>query len=349
MALRFHNGVCIMDFKAFDLVRQMAASHYLVRSLHVVAELGIADGIGEDATPIADIARRSGSNVDAISRALRLLSSRGIFEVSASTIRHTAASRFLRSDDPASLRPLVRMFGQTVQWQTAGNLKHSIITGDPAITQDDGGLWGYFARNPADARVFDAAMAAKASVQISDLLASHDFSQYRRVVDVGGGQGHFLRAVIERHQQVIGVLFDLPSVIAGAPQGNERLELVGGDFFEADLPAGDAVVMMEVLHDWNDEDCDKILQGARRAMAPESRLIIVEIELHTGNDPEWPKLLDIVMLGVFAARQRTNDEYRAMLTRNGFAVTSQISTPGELTVVTAQLTEADLGNHLDAR
>lgn len=328
-----------MDLIAFDMVRQLAASQYLVRCLHVVAELGIADEVGDQATPVLDIARRTGTDHDALTRALRLLSSRSVFDLSDGLVGHTAASRFLRSDDPASLRPLVRMFGQPVQWRTAGNLEHSIRTGRPAIDGTEGGLWGYFARNPDEARVFDAAMAAKATVQIADLLAAHDFSRYGRVVDIGGGQGHFLDALVRRHQQVTGVLFDLPDVIAGAARegrGQDRLELVAGDFFTSHLPSGDAMVLMEVLHDWDDAHCDRLLQRVRQAAGPATRLLIVEIELLPGNAPDWPKLLDLVMLGVFAAKQRTNAEYEAMLLRNGFAVTSQLSTPGELTLIEAR-------------
>jgi SAM-dependent methyltransferase len=327
-----------MDMQSFDLVRQLAASQYLVRALHVAAELGVADAIGEQAVPISDVANTVAADPDALHRILRLLASRGIFAVADGAVSHTAASRFLAASHPASLSALVRMFAQPIQWQTAGALMHSVKTGKAATDLTGTSLWDYFAGHPDEARVFDAAMAAKASVQIADLLAAHDFSRYSRVVDVGGGQGHFLRALLERHRQVAGVLFDLPPVIegvraAGAPAG---VHLQPGDFFTSPIPHGDAILLMEVLHDWDDEHCDQILQRVRQAATLDTRLVIAEIEMKPGNGPDWPKLLDIVMLGIFAARQRTNLEYAALLDRNGFAVVSQTSTPGELTVIEAR-------------
>lgn len=327
-----------MDMQSFDLVRQLAASQYLVRSLHVVAELGVADHVGEARTSIDQVARNVDANSDALMRILRLLSSRGIFEIANGDVLHTAASRLLQTDHPASLRPLVRMFAQPIQWQSAGQLMHSVKTGEVAIDPAEGSIWDYFSRNPEDARMFDAAMAAKASVQISDLLAAHDFTRYRKVIDIGGGKGHFLRALLDTSPVVEAVLFDLPAVIEGVRNAGvpERLNLMAGDFFASELPQGDAMVLMEVLHDWDDPHCDRILQSVKRAATSDTTLIVVEIEMVPGNAPDWPKLLDIVMLTHFAARQRTNFEYAILLERNGFEVIGQVSTPGELTILEAR-------------
>ena len=172
-------------------------------------------------------------------------------------------------------------------------------------------------------------MAAKSAVQIADVLDTHDFSQHQRIVDVGGGEGHLLRAIIAKHADVEGVLFDLPPVIEGARNAGplERLELAPGDFFEGSLPGGDVMILMEVLHDWDDAHCAMIIDAVQRAATEETKLLIIEIEMTEGKGPAWPKLLDVVMLGLFVARQRTNDEYRDLLDANGFAVVGQTSTP----------------------
>ncbi len=328
-----------MDMQAFDLVRQLSASQYLVRSLHVVAELGVADVVGDDVTPVGNVAIRVGADADALMRILRLLASRGVFFLDGDDVGHSEASRLLRSDHPASLNAFVRMFAQPIQWQTAGDLMYAVKTGRAASEHvfPHGGIWGYLDANPTEAVVFGQAMAEKSVAQIADILAAHDFSPYQRVVDIGGGQGHLLRAIIDRHPGVSGTLFDLPPVVDAARTAgpNERLSLAAGDFFETRLPSGDVVVLMEVLHDWDDARCDQILQAVRRVVQGDMTLLVIEIEMTEGTEPDWPKLLDVVMLGLFAARQRTNSEYETLLNANGFTVTAQTSTPTGMTIIEA--------------
>jgi SAM-dependent methyltransferase len=326
-----------MDLQAFDLVRQLSASHYLVRSLHVAAELGVADEIGTAPIQVSVIADKVGADADALSRMIRLLASRGIFRMDGGKVAHSPASEFLKSDHPASLRSFVRMFGQAIQWDSAGDLMHAARTGGAVATRvfPDGGLWGYFRAHPDEGRVFDEAMEAKSAAQIGDLLAAVDFGRFGTIADIGGGQGHLLRAILARHPAVTGIVFDLPPVAeAGRLAGsNERLRFVPGDFFTAPVPTGDAMILMEVLHDWDDASCAAILASVRRSAGPRTRLLVIEIEMTDGDGPDWPKLLDIVMLGVFAARQRTNAEYRTLLESNGFRVERQISTPAGMTVI----------------
>jgi 2-polyprenyl-3-methyl-5-hydroxy-6-metoxy-1,4-benzoquinol methylase len=328
-----------MDMRAFDLIQQLCASQYLVRSLHVVAELGVADAVGDGERSVAEIATHVGADPDALKRVLRLLESRGIFVLDGEVVSHSAASQFLRIDHPASLAAFARMFAQRLQWQSAEQLMHSVTTGESAadLVFPDGGPWGYLAANPDEGAVFGQAMAAKSAVQIADVLAAHDFSAYKRIVDVGAGEGHLLRAITSAHHGVTGVVFDLPAVVEAAkgPGTVQHLEFVAGDFFTTALPAGDAFILMEVLHDWDDDHCARILDTVRRAATPTTRLLVIEIEMTEDKGPAWPKLLDIVMLALFAARQRTNDEYRKLLAANGFSVMNQTSTPAGMTIIEA--------------
>lgn len=231
------------------------------------------------------------------------------------------------------------MFGQSVQWQSAGDLEHAVRTGQAVTTRifPQGGLWGYFEANPSEGRVFGEAMVAKSSVQIADVLAAHDFSKYRRILDVGGGTGHMLRAILDHNPAATGLLFDLPAVLDQARQAgaHDRMEFVPGDFFATTLPAADVAILMEVLHDWDDAKCAQILAAVRRSVGKTGRLLVIEIEMTTGPAPDWPKLLDIVMLALFAARQRTNAEYGRLLQANGFTVERQTSTPAGPTIIEA--------------
>ncbi len=328
-----------MDVQAFGLIQQLCASQYLVRSLHVVAELGVADAVGDGGRSVAEVADVVGADADALRRVLRLLESRDVFVLDGDVVGHSPASQFLRSDHPASLAPFARMFAQSLHWRSAEQLMHSVTTGASAadVAFPDGGPWGYWAANPEEGAVFGQAMAAKSAVQIADVLDAHDFAAYERIVDVGAGEGHLLRAITGSCPGVTGVVFDLPPVIEAARQAGslERLEFVAGDFFSTPLPSGDAVILMEVLHDWDDDHCATILHAVRTAATSTTKLLVVEIEMSDDKGPTWPKLLDIVMLAQFAARQRTNDEYRALLAASGFSVLEQTSTPAGMTIIEA--------------
>lgn len=329
-----------MDMQAFDLVRQLSASQYLVRSLHVVAELGVADVIGERPLPVAEVAARVGADADALGRVLRLLASRGIFTLEGDAVGHSDASGFLTTAHPASLRDLVLMFAQPIQWDMAGDLLHAVRTGEAVASRvhPNGGFWGYFEAHPEHGRGFAAAMTSKAVAQIAGIVATHDFARYGRVVDVGGSRGHMLRAVLARHPEVRGTVFDLPPVIeeARVAGSNDRLDFAAGDFFASDIPAGDCIMLMEILHDWDDAACHKILGAVRRAAKPETRLLVIETEVPEGNTPDWSKLLDIIMLAAFAAKQRTAAEYGALLAANGFALTGQADTGAGISIFEAR-------------
>ncbi|HEY0853734.1 MAG TPA: methyltransferase [Devosia sp.] len=328
-----------MDMAAFDQVRQLAASHYLVRALHVAAELDVAGRVGQGKRPVAALAEEADANADALGRLLRLLASRGIFVFDGTDVSNTPASELLASGHPASLRDFVLMFGQPIQWTMAGDLMHAVRSGEAVADRaHDGGLWSYFKDNPEYGRQFDGAMTAKSAAQIGGILATHDFSRYRRIVDVGGGRGHLLAAIRGRHPQLECVLFDLPQVIAAAEAEGAaaQLRLVGGDFFTNDLPAGDAIILQEILHDWDDAHCHRILAAARRALAPGQRLLVIETEVPPGDTPDWSKLLDVVMLAAFAARQRTADEYRTLLAAQGFRLLAGTDTGAGISIFEAE-------------
>lgn len=326
-----------MDAAAFDMVRQLAAGHYLVGTLHGVARLGVADRF-DGTIRVADLAAASGADPGALRRALRLLASRGIFVLAGEEVGHTEASRLLREDHPASLRPLVLMFAQEVQWQAAVALPECLATGEAATPRrHEGGLWGYYAGRPDEARIFDAAMRSKAVAQVAGILASYDFSLYPRIVDIGGGQGHLLRAILAREPAARGLLFDQPAVIeaARAAGGNDRLAFESGDFFRS-VPAGDLMILMEVIHDWDDAAAGRILRTVRAAAPADARLLVIETEVPEGNEPHWSKLLDLVMLAQFASLQRTREDYRRLLAANGFAVSGVVDTGADISIIEAR-------------
>ena len=249
---------------------QIATGHLLPRCLHIVAELGIADRLDETPMTARELAQASEVNADALERMLRLLAVAGIFEVRGNAWAHTDLSRVLCDDHPQSMRAFVRMIGDPLNWAAAGELGHTLRTGQTAVTKiAPEGMWAYLQPHAEAARIFDATMTAKSGAEIVALLPAFDFARYKTIADIGGGRGHILSAILAATPEAQGVLFDQPMVVA-AVSPVPRMRAQGGDFFRDALPATDAYILGNVVHDWADREAEAILRNVRRA-APKAR------------------------------------------------------------------------------
>lgn len=323
----------------FETLQSIALSYSLSRCLHLVADLGVADHLGdEEQRSAADLAAAMGTHPDALGRVLRLLAAHGIFELHGETVRHSPASQLLRTDHPQSMRAFVRLFGLPVMWTVYETFEQSVRTGIPSVSSVlPDGLFGYFARHPDAAAVFDEAMAGKAQGHVAGILAAYDFSHFKRIGDIGGGRGHLISAVLDAYPSTRGVLFDLPHVIAqSAGQSSDRLTLQAGDFFQDVLPTCDAYLLMEVIHDWSDDEAVAILGAIRRAAPTGATVLVIEQMIPDDSGPAWAKLLDIHMLALLGGRQRTREEYAALLERAGFAFDREVTVPGDLSILEAR-------------
>lgn len=299
----------------FELLQQSAGAFFLSRCLQLVAESGVADALGEEPARVSVLAEAAGVHAKALSRVLNLLAAHGIFEHRDGRFGHTPASRLLRTDDPRSMRSFVRMFGLPVMWNAAQNLDQAMKTGRPNPDE----FWSYLAQNSYASQIFNDAMAAKAHAQVTAVLAAYDFSQFGLVGDIGGGRGHLVQAILEVSPESRGVLFDLPHAIEQASSfASDRLSLRAGDFFRDELPGCDAYVLMEVIHDWPDEESHTILKAVRRAAPNHATLLLIEALMPNEPGPSWTKTLDVVMLGLFGGSQRSSAEYRTLLSDTGF-------------------------------
>jgi hypothetical protein len=321
----------------FAILEQMAGGYCLPRCLHVVADLGVADAIDDFSKTAAELAATVDAHPDALHRVLRLLSAHGVFSTDGQRFSHSPASRLLRTDHPQSMRSFVRMFGLSSNWATFEELHHTIKTGLPAAEKAlPGGFWEYLSKNTEAAGIFNAAMSAKAQAHVPMILAAYDFSRFQRIADIGGGRGHLLCAVLDATPNLNGVLFDLPHVVEeSASFASERLTLQGGDFFKDTLPSSDAYLLMEVIHDWGDEESIGILNAIRTAAHPGATLLLIEQIVPDDPGPHWTKLLDIHMMAYFAARQRTTQEYETLLSRAGFHFAREIETGAGISILEA--------------
>jgi O-methyltransferase domain len=317
-----------------QVVWGLVNSHTLARCVQVVAEVGVADALEDQAASAAELAKHLGVNADALNRTLRLLSAHGVFASSPDGYTHTPSSRLLRTDHPQSLRSFARMIGMPVIWNAFTELPLVMQTGRPAL--DWAGLLTYFADHPEEASLFNQAMVGKSASIVPAVVAAYDFTPFRLIADIGGGRGHLLREILKQAPAASGVLFELPHVVADAAEiASARLRLQAGDFFVDPLPAADAYVLMEVIHDWADEEAGKILAAVRRVAPRHARLLIVEALVSEAPGPQFGKMLDIIMLAVTGGRERTPAEYEALLNPAGFRLNNVISTPSPYSVVEA--------------
>ena len=323
-----------------EMVQQLAGGYAVARCLHVVADLGVADQLDDTPRTTTALAAAVGADPQALGRVLHVLAAHGLFALQGEAVRHTPASWLLRTDHPQSLRALVRLFGAPFFWQVYAAFAQAVRTGQPAAASVmPEGFFAYFAHHPQEAALFDAAMAAKAQGHVATILATYDFARFRRIGDIGGGRGHLLRAVLDVTPEATGVLFDLPHVIAEVQATGlaaDRLTPQAGDFFRDALPACDLYLLMEVIHDWGDEEALAILRAVRRAAPAGATVLVLEQLLPADPGPAWVKTLDIHMLALLGGQQRTSAEYAALLAASGFALARTIATPTGLAILEAR-------------
>lgn len=323
----------------FVTIQQIAGGYCLNRCLHVVAELGVADILDDAPKSSEEIAGQVGANPPALGRVLRLLSAHGIFEASGKGFSHSPASRLLRKDHPQSMKGFVRMFGLPINWKAYEVFGEAVRTGEPVMGKVyQGGLWQYYSEHREESRIFNDAMADKAKGQIQGIMACYDFSRFNTVGDIGGGRGHLLQAVLNSAPHAQGVLFDLPHVIEEASAiASDRLYLQSGDFFIDDLPACDAYLVMEIVHDWGQEEAEAILRAIKKAAPPHAKLLLIETIIPETADPDWSKMLDIHMLTLLGGQQRTRKEYESLLAAAGFSLDREVDTGAGISILEASL------------
>jgi ubiquinone/menaquinone biosynthesis C-methylase UbiE len=216
-----------------------------------------------------------------------------------------------------------------------GRLEHSVQTGEPAFARVFGqGPWQHRAERPALDAAFQRLAGGEQRRALSGLLRAYDPAPFRRVVDVGGGHGHLLAGLLQRHPEMSGVLFDLPHVMARAGEVlaqagvAERCQVVAGSLLDGPPPCGDLLLLKHVLHNWEDDGCVRILSHCARAMASPSRLLVLESLMPSDGQPAEPALLmlDLHMLVMHGGRERTQEEYAALLESAGLQLLRRIAT-----------------------
>ena len=282
------------------------------RALALVAELGVAQALADGPRSCEALARERRVDADALHRILRALASDGIFEeTEPGVFRNTAASELLLRD---GWDDFATLFGG-IWLQAAAALDAS---GEPSFPHVHGSeFWAWLAAHPPERAAFDRAMAQGWRTRI-DRLETVSWREDELLVDVGGGNGSLLEALLERHPRMRGIVFDLPETVRDEAALGDRCRFVEGSFFEA-VPSGDTHLLSTILHDWDDAHARRILETIRAASG--ERLVVLDSVIEPGNSPDGAKWLDLLMLALAGGRERTSGQWRTLLDSAGWRAT----------------------------
>ena len=328
---------------------RLATGFQASQALFVAAKLGLADLLADEPRSAEDLATAAGAHPASLWRLLRALAAFGVFrEADDGRFALAPSGECLRADAPNSLRPLVLLYGHQDHWRTWGELEHCMRTGETAAKllfgSDD--AFARYATDPGLGAAFNAGMTVMSAMAAEAVVATYDFSGLSRVVDVGGGQGRLIAAILRANPGLHGVLFDLPQVARGAARllaeagVADRCEVAGGDMFEAVPEGGDLYLLKSVVHDWDDARAAAVLANCRGAMAGRgARLLLVERVLPDRIEPtplvQSQMLSDLNMLVRTGGRERTEGEFRALLDASGLRLVRVLQTGTQMGLVEA--------------
>ncbi|MFC6882319.1 MULTISPECIES: methyltransferase [Actinomadura] len=330
-------------------VDRLAIGAALVQAVHAAARFGVADELAAGPRPVEELAAAVGADGPALYRLMRALAAAEVFEeLDGRRFALAPLGALLREGAPGSIRDWALAVGRPLYRDAWTRLPDSIRTGEPAFETLHGRtMFEHFGDHPEEARAFDAMMAASAGRLVAPIVRAYDFGRSGTVVDVGGGNGALLSAILAANPGVRGVLYDLPHVVAAAEPGlNGRCRCVGGDFLDSVPSGGDVYLLAHVIHDWDDDRAARILTNCRAALrggagggAGGGRVVLAEWVLPDGPGgggsalAAWTDLSMLVMTP--GGRQRTRSDFERLLGRAGLRLSRVVPTESECALVEA--------------
>jgi hypothetical protein len=307
----------------------------LSKMLQVAAALGVADRVTDAPQPAAKLAADCGADKDMLLRVIRALAAFKIFQVDAAEmVSQTTRSSCLRKDATPTLHHAARYWTIPSNWQAWAHLEQAVRKGTSAFDVAFGvGNFAYLAQHPEEAALFDLFMQHSPDDRHAAVVRAYDFSRAKLIVDVAGGNGALLAAILTANNDTRGVLFDQASVVAGAPPVLQahgltaRCRIEAGSFFDRIPAGGDIYTLSQILHDWDDERCSAILANIRAAMGRDGTLLVIERVLDEDLSTPVNFLSDMDMLVLFGrAKERSRAEFTSLLAASGFGAPRVVKT-----------------------
>ena len=327
---------------------QMMGGYRVTQAIYVAVKLGIPDLLRDGPKRCSELAQSSGADPLALYRLLRALASLGILAETSEGTGGEEEGRFeltplgepLQSGAADSVRATTLMWGDELHWGPWGALLYSVKTGKPAFDHLFGmGIFEFVYQNSETADILGEAMTGGSGALAAQVLQAYDFSGIGKIVDIGGGHGSLITAVLKAHPHMQGVLFDLPIVIEGARARFEvsgvadRCELAEGSFFESIPEGGDAYIFSRVIHDWDDKRALAILKNCRRAMGDDAKILLVERAMLSGVKETTQSFGDLNLLVMNGSLERTESDFRDLFRQAGLRLSGVIPTESQLSII----------------
>jgi C-methyltransferase len=328
----------------YAAMMEMIMNAWAAQAITAAVDLGIADALADAPLRAEELASRVNADPDALRRLLRALIGRGIFRQRRDgRYELNSLADTLRADAPLSVAGMARMVGSHQHREHWSHLSEAIRTGKAVIPIVHGiEAFDYLSSDPEVAKVFNRAMAETTEMTVGSLLAAYHFGPYPTVVDVGGGVGQLLAAILAATPTSSGILYDLPHAVAEAPallseHGiAERVRMEEGSFFDGVPAGGDIYVLKMIIHDWPDDQAVEILRNVRAAAKIDTPLLLIEMVIPDHNRDYAGHWTNLEMLLMQAGRERTAAEYRSLLERAGFRMTRVVPSASPFSLVEAK-------------
>jgi precorrin-6B methylase 2 len=321
---------------------QHITAYWVTQLMGTAARLGVADQLESGPLQVNELAAKVGAHSQALYRALRACTAVGVFtEQPGKSFANNALSQTLRSNVPGSMRDFAIAQSAPGHWRPWELLTQAVQTGRStareALSRE---LWDWYASHPEESAAFSGAMDNLAAQVAAEVTRAIDFSGVARVVDVGGASGTLVSAVLRAFPNTQGVLLDLPHVVEPVKKAlaavglGERCQAIAGDFFEA-VPPGDVMLLKQILHDWNDEQCITLLSHCAQSLSKGGRVLVVEMVISEDGRPSAAHLMDVNMLVLLPGKERTATEYGKLFAAAGLRLECVHATHSPFSIVEA--------------
>lgn len=325
-----------------EAMLQMIDGFRITQAIYVAAKLGIADLLKDGQKHCDELGAKTNIKSDSMYRLLRALSSLGIFsETDDRCFQLTSRGVYLQSHVPHSLHTMALTKGE-LMYPIWNNLLQSIKAGETGSEYLYGmDFYQYCQEKSGVPKLFDEWMTTETEIEKEAIVEAYDFSSIKTIVDVGGGEGRLLAAILQKNPNLKGILLEMPHLIKAASNlleqsgVTERCELKDTDILKSIPTRGDILIMKHIVENWQDDLATVVLQNCYQAMNEGDILLVCESVIHSGNEPSITKLRDLAGFVITSGKERTAQEYRQLLEKTGFRMDSIIPTRGNIDIIKA--------------